>query len=386
MNTGLAVRIPAETTGSQVPAFSPEQDAALKAVADWLKAKPGRGNTPLIFRLFGYAGTGKTTLAKHIAEGVDGKVLFAAFTGKAAQVMRNKGCQGASTIHSLIYKTLESGAEQPSFELWGDAPASKAKLIIIDECSMVDAELGRDLKSFGAPLLVLGDPAQLPPIQGGGYFTDAQPDAMLTEVHRQAKDNPIVRLSMDIRAGQRLIPGVYGETQVVTRDALDPERVIGADQVLVGRNATRRAYNTRLRQRRGFDDPLPVAGDKLVCLRNNRRKGLFNGGLWLIKERPRPRRQILRMHLTSDEGLDDRVVKVSVRPECFNGTIEQLEWPMRKKYDEFDFGYVLTVHKAQGSQWNDVVLFDESFAFPDSRERWLYTGVTRAAKRLTVVV
>jgi exodeoxyribonuclease V len=173
---------------------------------------------------------------------------------------------------------------------------------------------------------------------------------------------------------------------VVTRDALDPQRVLNADQVLVGRNATRRAYNARLRERRGFDDPLPVAGDKLVCLRNNRRKGLFNGGLWLIKERPRPRRQILRMHLTSDEGLDDRVVKVSVRPECFNGTIETLEWPQRKKYDEFDFGYVLTVHKAQGSQWDDVVLFDESFAFAESRERWLYTGVTRAAKKLTLVM
>ena len=64
----------------------------------------------------------------------------------------------------------------------------------------------------------------------------------------------------------------------------------------------------------------------------------------------------------------------------------QVEWQQRKRYDEFDFGYVLTVHKAQGSQWDDVVLFDESFAFPDSRERWLYTGVTRAAKRLTVVV
>ena len=224
-----------------MPAFSPEQDAALKAVADWLKAKPGQGNTPLIFRLFGYAGTGKTTLARHLAEGVDGKVLFAAFTGKAAQVMRNKGCQGASTIHSLIYKPPESMTEQPSFELWDDAPASKAKLIVIDECSMVDAELGRDLKSFGVPLLVLGDPAQLPPIQGGGFFTEAQPDAMLTEVHRQARDNPIVRLSMDIRAGNRLVPGQYGESQVVTRDALDPQRVIGADQVLVGRNATRRA-------------------------------------------------------------------------------------------------------------------------------------------------
>ena len=371
---------------SQMPAFSSEQDAALTAVADWLKARPGQGNTPQVFRLFGYAGTGKTTLARHLAAGVDGTALFAAFTGKAAQVMRSKGCRGASTIHSLIYKPPDSITEQPSFELWDDAPASRAKLIVIDECSMVDADLGRDLKSFGVPLLVLGDPAQLPPIQGGGYFTDAEPDAMLTEVHRQARENPIVRLSMDIRAGRRLLPGQYGDSQVVTRDGLDPQRVIGSDQVLVGRNATRRAYNARLRQRRGFDGALPVAGDKLVCLRNNRRKGLLNGSLWLINERPRPRRQILRMHLKSDEGIGDRVVKVSVRPECFTGSVEALEWPLRKKYDEFDYGYVLTVHKAQGSQWDDVVLFDESFAFRDSRERWLYTGVTRAAKRLTVVV
>src|SRR3954467_4616279 len=219
--------------------FTPHQDAALKAVADWLKAKPGRNGTPPIFRLFGYAGTGKTTLARHIAEDVDGEVRFAAFTGKAALVMRNKGCDNASTIHSLIYRAKESGVEQPSFELWDEAPASKAKLIVIDECSMVDAELGRDLKSFAVPLLVLGDPAQLPPIQGGGYFTDASPDAMLTQVHRQAQDNPIVRLSMEIREGRRLLPGTYGETQVVPRSALDPQRVLAADQVLVGRNATR---------------------------------------------------------------------------------------------------------------------------------------------------
>ena len=366
--------------------FSPEQDAALKAVAEWLKAKPGRGNTPLIFRLFGYAGTGKTTLARHFASDVDGKVLFAAFTGKAAQVMRSKGCQGASTIHSLIYKPPDTATEQPSFQLWDEAPASKAKLIVIDECSMVDEELARDLKSFAVPLLVLGDPAQLPPIQGGGYFTDAAPDVMLTEVHRQAQDNPIVRLSMDIREGRRLVPGVYGETQVVPRSALDPQRVLDADQVLVGRNATRRAYNARLRERRGFAEALPMAGDKLVCLRNNRRKGLFNGGLWVVKEAPKTRRHILRMQIKPDEDLGGRAIKVSVRPECFTGAIDEFEWPQRKPYDEFDFGYVLTVHKAQGSQWDDVVLFDESGAFPDNRERWLYTGVTRAAKRLTVVV
>src|SRR6201987_1040067 len=209
--------------------FTPHQDSALNAVAGWLKQKPGRNGTPQVFRLFGYAGTGKTTLARHIAEGVDGEVKFAAFTGKAALVMRNKGCDNASTIHSLIYRARESGVEQPSFELWDDAPASKAKLIVIDECSMVDADMGRDLLSFECPLLVLGDPAHLPPTQGAGFFTAAEPDAMLTEVHRQAQDDPIVRLSMDIREGKRLVPGIYGESEGVSRAELDPARVMAAD-------------------------------------------------------------------------------------------------------------------------------------------------------------
>ena len=375
-----------------MPEFSPQQDQALRAVSDWLKAKPGTRGTPQLFRLFGYAGTGKTTLARHLADSVDGRVSFAAFTGKAALVMRAKGCGGASTIHSLIYKTKESSEETPNFELWDDAPASKSALIVIDECSMVDAELGRDLLSFGVPVLVLGDPAQLPPIQGAGFFTESEPDAMLTEVHRQAQDDPIVRLSMLVREGKRLEPGRYGETEIVLRNDFDPDRVREADQILVGRNNTRRAYNTRLRERLGREEGLPVAGDKLVCLRNNRRKGLFNGGLWSVKERAAGKSGgILTMRLMPDADLSGAAmgikgVKVSVRRECFLGGIENFDWPQRKKYDEFDFGYVLTVHKAQGSQWDDVVLFDESFAFSDSRERWLYTGITRAAKRLTLVV
>jgi exodeoxyribonuclease-5 len=162
--------------------------------------------------------------------------------------------------------------------------------------------------------------------------------------------------------------------------------VLEADQVLVGRNATRRAYNMRLRERRGLSGDLPVAGDKLVCLRNNKKKGLFNGGLWSVKQAPTTRRAILGMYVQSEDGTGGRGVKVSVRPECFSGGIEDLDWTLRKPYDEFDYGYVLTVHKAQGSQWDDVVLFDESFAFQESRQRWLYTGITRAAKRLTVVM
>lgn len=366
--------------------FTPHQDQALKAVAAWLKSKPGRKQAPQVFRLFGYAGTGKTMLARHVAEGVDGTVLFAAFTGKAALVMRAKGCARASTIHSLIYRPRDSGEAVPSFELWDEAPASKAALIVIDECSMVDAELGRDLLSFGVPVLVLGDPAQLPPIQGGGFFTDAEPDAMLTEVHRQAQDNPIVHLSMQVRQGQLPPIGRYGETAIISRADCDPERVIAADQVLVGRNATRRAYNARIRQRRGLAGEYPVAGDKLVGLRNNKRRGLYNGALWTVKQRPSMRRGIIRMQLLPDDGFGGHSVHVATRAECFTGGIEALDWSQRKRYDEFDYGYVLTVHKAQGSQWDDVVLFDESAAFGDARARWLYTGITRAAKRLTLVV
>jgi exodeoxyribonuclease-5 len=191
---------------------------------------------------------------------------------------------------------------------------------------------------------------------------------------------------MDIRAGIELEPGRYGESEIVTRDRLDPERVLGADQVLVGRNATRRAYNMRMRLRRGFTGEMPATGDKLVCLRNNKRKGLYNGGLWSVKEKPSKRREVLKMRLVPDDGFAGKGIKVSVRPECFTGGIEALKWPARKRFDEFDYGYVLTVHKAQGSQWDDVVLFDESSVFGETRARWLYTGVTRAAQRLTVVV
>src|SRR4029450_7243218 len=182
-------------------------------------------------------------LARHIADGVDGEVKYAAFTGKAALVMRNKGCDNASTIHSLIYRAKESGVEQPSFELWDDAPASKAKLIVIDECSMVDAELGRDLMSFDCPLRGLGGPARPPPPPGGRFFTNPDAHAMLTEVPRQAQDDPIVRMSMDVREGRELDIGRYGESDVISRRELDPERVMKTDQVLVGRKNTRRAYN-----------------------------------------------------------------------------------------------------------------------------------------------
>ncbi len=362
-------------------AWSPQQEAALRAVSDWIKRADRQ-----VFRLFGYAGTGKTTLARQLASDIDGEVCFAAFTGKAALVLRGKGCPNARTIHSTIYRLRESDTDEPTFVLNDDSPAAKAELIIIDECSMVDEDLGRDLLSFGKPVLVLGDPAQLPPVKGGGFFTEAQPDIMLTEVHRQAADNPIIRLSMMVREGERIPQGSYGESRVLRRAEIDAALVQAADQVLVGMNRTRRGFNTRMRQLAGHVDPYPQAGEKLVCLRNDKKKGLLNGGIWIVKTAAAKRGEKLRYGVVPDDDEARKPLRIAIRPEYFTDGEEAVPPAFRRTSDAFDFGYVLTVHKAQGSQWDDVVLFDESGAFREHRNRWLYTGITRAAKRLTIVV
>ena len=362
--------------------WSSEQTAAIDGVAAWLKE-----SRPRLFRLFGYAGTGKTTLARHIAEGIDGDVLFAAFTGKAAHVMRQKGCDGATTIHSLIYRPRGSKEEsdEPTFKLNFDSPLADADLLIIDECSMVDEDLGNDILSFGTPVLVLGDPAQLPPVKGGGFFTDAEPDAMLQDVHRQAADNPIVALSMRIRAGEPLGSMSSDRCNVISRAELDSEAILAADQVLVGRNKTRRLYNQRIRELLGRTSPMPAAGDKLVCLRNDKTKGLLNGSCWVVDKFMKKEKSLLKMRISPDDPISKGTQLVRVLPEYFEGTDDALPFALKARSDAFDYGYTLTVHKAQGSQWDHVVLFDESFAFREDRHRWLYTGITRAAETLTIV-
>ncbi|ALN73882.1 MULTISPECIES: ATP-dependent RecD-like DNA helicase [unclassified Aureimonas] len=372
--------------------FSPQQDEALTRVADWLR----RGDQP-IFRLFGYAGTGKTTLARHFAEGVEGGVQFAAFTGKAAQVLRSKGAKSAKTIHSLIYRprgeeasedeTTGTARVSPTFSLNRQSPVAKAKLVVVDECSMVDEALGRDLLSFGTPILVLGDPGQLPPVSGGGFFTEAEPDFLLTEIHRQARDNPILALALDAREGRELQLGDHGAARVITKREVDRDEVLAADQVLVGTNRTRRLYNNRLRELKGFTGALPQSGDKLVCLRNDPAKGLLNGSLWQVMtaspETVKPGTNLLVK--PDDDDIDKGMAKIKLLKQVFEDPTAEIPWATKKRYDDFDYGYALTVHKAQGSQWDDVMLFDESWAFKESRERWLYTAITRAAERLIVV-
>lgn len=408
--------------------WSPEQDKALLAVGNWLKDP----KSPQVFRLFGYAGTGKTTLAKHLAENVEGEVLFAAFTGKAAHVLRQKGCKDANTIHSLIYHTRDKGqakmkelelqlvelkiqlgnqnltAEQikvhqrvidinamidlekknllrPVFTLNYESVVRLARLVVIDECSMVDDRMGEDLLSFGTKVLVLGDPAQLPPVKGSGFFTEkCTPDIMLSEIHRQASGNPIISMATDVRLGKSLPLGLYGDSKIINIKDIKQNDVLGADQILVGRNKTRFNYNKRLRELHGRRTPFPESGDRLVCLRNDHDVGLLNGAIWDVNSVTSADADMTIMNI-SPQGLDDVELEVISHSHHFLGCGEDIPWWERKKAQEFDYGYALTCHKAQGSQWSDVLVFDESDCFRQDKHRWLYTAITRAADKLTIV-
>lgn len=415
--------------------WSPEQDAAMRSVNSWL-----RDGDQQIFRLFGYAGSGKTTMARTLAEGVDGDVLFGAYTGKAAHVLRQKGCSGASTIHQMIYnpkdsgrarlKELEAGLAEalyeirsecrvqdgmsegeiqevidrdrgirelrrkieaerealsrPAFTLNPESPVKNASLVVIDECSMVDGRMGQDLLQFGTKVLVLGDPAQLPPVGGTGFFTEGcDPDIMLTGIHRQASDNPIIWMATETRQERSLQLGRYGESLVIEQERTDHEMALAADQILVGRNTTRRASNRRVRQLMGRHDLLPVPDDKLVCLRNNHDKGLLNGAIWEVDDVGQVSGDQVYMTISPEDG--GTPLGVDAHTHYFLGEEERLSWWERKDAEEFDYGYALTCHKAQGSQWGDVIVYDESSCFRADRWRWLYTALTRAADRVTLV-
>lgn len=362
--------------------WSSQQEQALKAVDKWFYMESKKKQ---VFRIFGYAGTGKTTLATHFAQNIDGLVLFAAFTGKAALVMKKRGCVGARTIHSLIYIAKQNkNTGEVTWKLNKESALRDASLLIIDECSMVDEELATDLLSFGIPILVLGDPAQLPPVSGAGYFTEAKPDIMLTEIHRQAKDNPIVYLASEIREGRYPAHGSYGESRIVSKiastDALD------ANQILVGRNATRDSMNSKMRKLLKMNGDYPIQNEKLICLKNDKDLGIFNGGMFTVDRVIDTTRKSNFLHMSLHTEEDEQMpILVKVHKSRFNAEIVAPNWKLLKGSQEFDFGYAITCHKSQGSQWDSVLIYDESWCFRDDWQRWLYTAITRASEKITLV-
>lgn len=361
-----------------------QQGAAAKAVEHWLKHDSKKKQ---IFYLAGYAGTGKTTIAKLLGNTVK-KIVYAAFTGKAALMMSTKGCHGASTIHSLIYKVVENTDGTVDFVLDSGSTANLADLIVIDECSMVDQYLGKDLMSFGKPILVIGDPAQLPPVGNAGFFTNREPDFMLTEIHRQAKDNPIIAMATKVRKGETLDMGNYGSSRVVTLKDLNADDLMNSDQILAGKNITRENLNKFVRDHKGYKGPLPLRNEKLVCLRNDKKLAIFNGGIFTVLQdsfMSKARRDCVNLRLKSEDFSNRAAIRAYTRKEFFTGGYEDIDWRVLKNTHQFTWGYTLTTHKSQGSQWEDVVVFDESDVFREHSQNWLYTAITRASERVTII-
>jgi exodeoxyribonuclease-5 len=369
---------------------SPQQALALERIQKWR-----RSGEKQIFKLFGYAGTGKTTLAR-MAVAAEKRPVFTAYTGKAAAVLRSKGCIDAKNLHRLLYRSMNAPLEpdgeqftpdnehvpEPGlplleqglkFDLDPTEEIHRATIVVIDEASMVDDRTLTDLLALEKPILALGDPVQLPPVGlRHASLTDGEPDAFLTDIHRQALDNPIIRLSMQARTGEPIDCGVYGDSHVI-RLSLDAVAQTRAEQVLCGLNKTRRTLNAAMRRRRGHSGWLPEPDERLVCLRNQHSLGLLNGAVFVTRA------------VTTGRGRVSgrQMVGLTLEPE------EGGEWidfvcPADDFFVFFDFGYCLTVHKAQGSEWRTVLLVDEGFYFGVERRRWLYTGITRARDRLII--
>lgn len=248
---------------------------------------------------------------------------------------------------------------------------------------MVGEKIGMDLLRLGTKILVLGDPGQLPPVEGGGYFTAKTPDFILTDVHRQARDNPIINMATMVRQGNRLAPGKSGNSECVHKWKLLPQHFDGCEQTIVGRNVTRAAYNSTLRDKLGFTGTVPKVGEKVICLRNNHELGLLNGTQWFL-DGVEDQGTYVALKLQDIDVPLDRPIEVTAHH--FDVDLKELQPWDRRKAEEFDFGYAITCHKSQGSQWKSVFIVNESFCFKENASKWLYTALTRAEERVVVVL
>lgn len=367
-------------------AWSPQQEKALKVVETWVRDFKMKKTKKPFFYLAGYAGTGKTTLAIHFSKNVE-NCCFAAFSGKAADAMRKKGCFGARTIHSLIYiADQDKKTGEITFRLNVSASAlNDADLLILDECSMVNEEIAKDLLSFGKPILVLGDPAQLPPVEGTGFFTKNEPDFMLTEIHRQAADNPIIYLATMTRQKMELDYGDYGDSKIV--DRISSQEALNADQIIVGRNVTRVEMNTKMRKLLKLDPDNPVKSDRLICLKNDRDLGIFNGGIFKLDEvrtNAKYASKDFYYLLVQPDYEHSYPIQIKVHKSFFTD-VPAPEWKKLQGSQQFDYAYAISCHKSQGSEFDNLLIYDESYCFRDDKWRWLYTAITRSSTRLTMV-
>jgi exodeoxyribonuclease-5 len=397
-----------------------EQQQALDSIHAWLRKDDP---SAWMFYLGGYAGTGKTFLLQHLINTSFSKAPWClAPTGKAASVLAKKldGVE-VHTVHHALYKPIDVNTSQLELMLMGlmerpDDETLKERIkkekqrlaekevafadnelcgilpsdvVIVDESSMVTQKMAKDLRDTGAKVLFVGDPGQLPPVKDSGFFSIAQPNFVLQTVQRQALDNPIIAVSMQVRQGKRIAEMESEKITKRPKQGYPVTALLEADQTLTGMNHNRRRLNRATRKLKGLQEHIfPVAGEKLICLKNQFiRGGMFVNGILMTsasdatvqEDGTRAIDLLYEGELLTEVPFYHHPLEVHYKDDS-----EQDPWGMRKGLCEFDYGYAITVHKSQGSEWDNVMLIDDGLfaSNPRDRKRWLYTAVTRAKDRL----
>lgn len=395
-----------------------EQLQADKLIQEWFK-DPARQ----IFVLSGLAGTGKTTLLNYtvchsLGLTPDVSAAFVTPTGKAATVLIRQGIP-ATTLHRLIYQTITEETEKVinGKVITIDKPVFRRretidkaiKLIVLDEFSMVSDEVLADIARFGVKMLVCGDNAQLPPVEGMNSLLTS-PDFCLKTIVRQQADNPIIKLARDAMEGRYIPYGNYGDRAFVLNGRkLPAERrkkyFLKAEQIICGTNKTRAKINDEMRAYHRFYG-LPQAGEKLICTHNNWEQfidkdlnyNMVNGIIGYIKSVRYAGESIGFMTFRPDFLDEDCPEEVPFDMGIFeNGAYRYRHGDYFESFDEngnatgaftlnrYEYAYCISCHKAQGSEFSSAVVIDESFAFKEDSARWLYTAITRAREKLIIL-
>jgi exodeoxyribonuclease V len=383
------------------------QKMALEMGCEWWNDKHEQ-----VFQISGLAGTGKSTIPRYLIDKMgltNDNVAFVTYTGKAALALSRKGCP-TKTIHSTIYslefleedtgdsieenKIKKKRRYTPHF-VRKPSLAPETKLIVIDEASMVDEKIGKDLEAYGIPILAVGDLSQLGPIYGKPYFL-SRPNITLTEIMRQLENDPIIKLSHMALRGERIQRGRYGPNcKVVWKDEITDVEMVEYDIIICGLNKTRMLLNNYIRENiYGRNPTTPYINDKVICRRNN--WGMSLDELYLING------MIGYIHNIRLESFDrtNRTVEIDFRPEFtenyFMDVKIDLEYLFNINKDTagnafsttcyFEWGNAITCHSSQGSQYKNVIVISEPFGSIEQRRSLLYTAITRAESGLLLAV
>jgi exodeoxyribonuclease-5 len=345
-----------------------------------------------IIRICGYAGTGKSTVISHVLGDQD--VTYATPTAKAAQVLIRKGV-AAQTIHSLLYVPYEYQhpiTKKPTlgFKVNDKSPLRDGGTLVIDESSMVGSRMVEDLLELPVKIIAVGDPGQLPPVMSKGnvsLLSGDRPDVMLTEVHRTALDSPVLAMATYVRKfGKLPAKNGFKEGSGIVNDTREAGDLTSYDQVIVGRHKTRFQANTHIRKLKGYEGLFPNVGETVLCKQNDLSLGLINGEQYQVSRTRDADEETMMVAMTAYDGSN---LYCTAWKHGFQGpegkeTLEHMPLKDRASNTELWHSEAITAHSSQGSEWNRVLVVDESKVFNNAAGSWLYTALTRAQKEVVV--